>query len=80
MGITVAGRKVLADLALPKDEVRALALDRAAGFRGSHERNRDRRNLYLVRPSTLFPCKGIVKVHMLSALLLWCAQISRESS
>lgn len=47
VGITVAGRKVLADLALPKDEVRALALDRAAGFCGSHERNRDRRNLYL---------------------------------
>ena len=48
-GIVLAGRKVLADLALAKDEVRALALDRASGTHGAHDRSRDRRNLYLVR-------------------------------
>jgi hypothetical protein len=47
-GIVLAGRKVLADLALPKDEVRALALDRASGTHGAHALSRDRRNLYLV--------------------------------
>lgn len=41
--------QVLADLALPKEEVRALALDRAASIRGGHDKTRDRRNLYLVR-------------------------------
>lgn len=39
----VAGRKVLADLALSKDDARALAQDKAGGGHA-----RDRRNLYLV--------------------------------
>lgn len=44
-GLLVAGRKVLADLALSQDDVRALALDRGVlGKSGA-----DRRNLYLVR-------------------------------
>lgn len=42
-GIMVAGRKVLADLALSKDDARALAQDKAGGGHA-----RDRRNLYLV--------------------------------
>ena len=39
----VAGRKVLADLAMSKDEARSFAVDKATGGR-----TRDRRNLYLV--------------------------------
>lgn len=59
-GLLVAGRKVLADLALSQDDVRALALDRGTlGKSGA-----DRRNLYLVLsdrfpfPRPLAPAAG----------------------